>query len=175
MAEKVVLDLGCGNRKHAGAVGINNIKLPGVDVVHNLNKGIPFADNSVDQVYAQHFLEHVDDLVFMMKEIYRVLRPGGTLEIEVPYYASHYAFCDPTHKHFIAWKTFDYFTPAEEFNFYAKTNFRILEKKFGMLGRLFFIAPLFCGIANTFPTFYERFLNHILKVDILCVRMQKVS
>ena len=175
MASQVILDIGCGNNKHAGAIGINDIKLPGVDLVHDLNKGIPFADNTVDYVYALHFLEHVNDLVFVMKEICRVLKPGGTLELEVPYYASHYAFADPTHRHFFSWQTLDYFTPKSNFHFYSGTRFRIVEKKFGMLGRLVFLAPLFCGIANAFPTVYERFLNNFIKVDILHARLQKVA
>ena len=55
-------------------------------LVHDLSKGIPFADNSVDAVYHSHTLEHLDrDIVpGMFAEIRRVLRVGGVQRIVVP-------------------------------------------------------------------------------------------
>src|SRR3989344_2310598 len=40
MNEKI-LDLGCGNHKIPESVGVDFVKIPGVDIVHNLNK-IPY-------------------------------------------------------------------------------------------------------------------------------------
>ena len=53
---------------------------------HDLRKGIPFADHSVDAVYHSHVLEHLDrDIVpGFLAEIHRVLRPGGIHRIVVP-------------------------------------------------------------------------------------------
>ena len=31
-----ILDLGCGEKKVNGAIGLDNLQLPGVDVVHEL-------------------------------------------------------------------------------------------------------------------------------------------
>lgn len=47
---------------------------------------LPFADNWFDIVYASHVLEHVPwtKTLAALGEAYRVLRPGGTLEIWVP-------------------------------------------------------------------------------------------
>lgn len=54
--------------------------------VHNLAKGIPFIDNSVDVVYHSHVLEHLDRPIAMgfLKEALRVLKPGGVLRVVVP-------------------------------------------------------------------------------------------
>lgn len=60
--------------------------LPDNLMVHDLAKGIPFADNSVDVVYHSHLLEHLDRDVatVFMREIARVMKPGGILRIVVP-------------------------------------------------------------------------------------------
>lgn len=53
---------------------------------HNLRKGIPFPDRSVDAVYHSHLLEHLDrDVVpTFLAEVKRVLKPGGVHRIVVP-------------------------------------------------------------------------------------------
>jgi SAM-dependent methyltransferase len=55
-------------------------------LVYDLSKGIPAADNSVDVVYHSHLLEHLDREVGVgfMREVHRVLRPGGIQRISVP-------------------------------------------------------------------------------------------
>lgn len=60
--------------------------LPQNIMVHNLAKGIPFADNSIDAVYHSHMLEHLDPAVARMflLEVKRVLKPGGIQRIVVP-------------------------------------------------------------------------------------------
>ena len=54
--------------------------------VHDLRKGIPFPENSVDAVYHSHFFEHLDreHTPVFLKEVYRVLKPGGLQRIVVP-------------------------------------------------------------------------------------------
>lgn len=53
---------------------------------HDLRKGIPFGDATVDAVYHSHVLEHIDrDAVSgFLAEVRRVLRPGGVHRIVVP-------------------------------------------------------------------------------------------
>lgn len=53
---------------------------------HNLKKGIPFPDQSVDGVYHSHLLEHLDRDVVpgFLAEVKRVLKPGGVHRIVVP-------------------------------------------------------------------------------------------
>ena len=54
-------------------------------MVHDLSKGIPFDDNSVDVVYHSHLLEHIDrkNVPTFLKEIRRVLKPRGIHRIVV--------------------------------------------------------------------------------------------
>ncbi len=55
-------------------------------VVHNLAKGLPFEDASVDAVYHSHFLEHLERDVApgFVAEVHRVLKPGGIHRVAVP-------------------------------------------------------------------------------------------
>ena len=137
------LDIGCGNHKVLGAVGLDNIKMSGVDVVHDLNKfPYPFKDNSFDAIFANHVLEHlVPDLDKIMAELSRICTPLGKIVIEVPNSLSIGAFADPTHKKFFAYHTFDYFGSNEQ-SYYTKTRLKVLKRKLiinnGRLGSLIF-------------------------------------
>lgn len=72
----------------------DRLRLIGNNVlVHDLSKGIPFADGSVDAVYHSHTLEHIDRdfddpkrdaALSFIKDCYRVLKPGGILRVVVP-------------------------------------------------------------------------------------------
>jgi len=46
---------------------------------------LPFEDNAYDFIICNHVLEHIPDDTKAMKELYRVLAPGGTAIIQVPY------------------------------------------------------------------------------------------
>lgn len=45
---------------------------------------IPFDDNTFNVVFCNHVMEHVDDDIKAMSEIYRVLKPGGWAIIQSP-------------------------------------------------------------------------------------------
>ncbi len=55
-------------------------------VVHDLRRGIPFGDGTVDAVYLSHLLEHVDrpSVGGFLEQIRRVLRTGGVVRVVVP-------------------------------------------------------------------------------------------
>lgn len=45
---------------------------------------IPLEDNKFDVVFCNHVLEHVEDALQCMKELYRVMKPGGWGIMQVP-------------------------------------------------------------------------------------------
>lgn len=45
---------------------------------------VPLEDNRFDVIFCNHVLEHVDDALQCMKELYRVLKPGGWAIMQVP-------------------------------------------------------------------------------------------
>jgi predicted SAM-dependent methyltransferase len=80
------LNLGCGGRYRDGWVNVNFTSTgPGV-ISANLEKGIPFPDNSFEVVYHSHVLEHFTKYatVDFLKECHRVLKHGGVIRAVVP-------------------------------------------------------------------------------------------
>lgn len=102
------LDLGCGDNKHNNCFGVDIDKNSEADIIWDLNKGIPIGDNQVNEIYCHHILEHLDNLHYIIDEIYRVCRDGAKVHIRVPYYRNRAAYTNPTHQHFFTEKTFDY-------------------------------------------------------------------
>mgnify|MGYP001476069950 CR=1 FL=1 len=109
--EPVKLDIGCGPNKKEGFIGVDCIKFPGVDVVLNAGKDRwPYKDNSVSEIHASHFLEHLeaDERIHFVNEAYRVLVKEGKVTLITPHWASQRAYGDLTHK----------WPPVSEFWFY---------------------------------------------------------
>jgi predicted SAM-dependent methyltransferase len=53
---------------------------------HDITKGLSFKDNIVDLIFTSHMIEHLDRNQgdFLLRECYRVLKPGGVLRISTP-------------------------------------------------------------------------------------------
>lgn len=58
---------------------------------------ITLTDNTLDAIFANDVLEHIPDLITAMSNCLRLLKPGGTFHIYVPYDLSLGAWQDPTH------------------------------------------------------------------------------
>jgi len=90
------LNLGCGKSHPQGYVNIDKSPAVNPDVEVDLEKGhLPYEDNAVDEIIAIHFLEHVHNIIPLMNECYRVLKPSGKMLIVVP--QNEGTWCDPTH------------------------------------------------------------------------------
>jgi SAM-dependent methyltransferase len=94
------LDLGCGNAKREGFLGVDSRDFAGVDCVADLCQSWPWADESVDEAYCSHLVEHFTarDRIHFVNELYRVLRPVGMALVIVPNWASALAYGDLTHQ-----------------------------------------------------------------------------
>lgn len=129
----VKVDLCCGPNKPAGFVGVDIAPGPGVDVVHDLSTGFPFADSSVDHLRAHDAIEHLPDRIRTMNEIWRVCRDQATVDIKVPSTDGRGAFQDPTHVSYWNINSFAYYS-SDHPNYFAqcrrygfKGDFRILR------------------------------------------------
>ena len=107
------LHLGCGTTIRPGWINLDRAKLPGVDVVADLDAcartRLPFPDDSIEEFFASHVLEHVHDTLALMQELHRIAKPGATAVFRVPYGSSDDADEDPTHVRRFFLKSFSYF------------------------------------------------------------------
>ena len=129
------LNLGAGNDLRPDHVNHDIVALPGIAVVHDLNRyPWPWADGSVDEILARDLLEHLDDFMAAMEEMHRILKPGGIARVKVPYWNSWCRHADPTHKRGFHELTFHFFDPAspycQERHYYTKARFSILSETF---------------------------------------------
>lgn len=148
MAEKNKLNLGCGKIVREDSINLDIIQLPGVNEIWNLNIfPYPFKDNTFETIYAYNIMEHLNNINKVMEELHRITKPNGTIKIEVPYYNSRKAFCDPTHKHFFTLDSFDYYQENAHHSYYANTKIRITKKE---------LTPI--GIGKIIPTFLLNYM-----------------
>ena len=83
------LDLGCGNNKRAGTIGIDKRPGPDVDIVLDLNDcALPFADDSILEVYSNGLFPYLADPVAMLREIIRVCQRNAIVQIWTPHGAN---------------------------------------------------------------------------------------
>ena len=155
-----VIELGCGFSKTPGAFGVDIIPGSQADLIHDLNKfPYPFPDSEWDRVICLDVLEHVDDVVKTVEEIWRISRPGALIEISAPFMSSVNYHTDPTHKRAFTSRSFDYFCPGRPLHRYgySKATFEILDCEYdrGALGHRRGIAKLLTALANRNKDRYE--------------------
>ena len=124
----VRLNLFCGKDIRKGFINIDKYNF-GQELIIDLDKEkLPFPDESVDYILSNHGVEHIQNLVSLMNEIWRVLKIGGKFESISPCYPSERCFQDPTHKTVITEKTFEYFSNEKYMQYIPefKGKFKIL-------------------------------------------------
>jgi SAM-dependent methyltransferase len=88
----LALNLGAGEKHISTALSLD---LPEWDADVD---PIPYPDESVNTIYALHFLEHVKNPIALLRECQRVLKPGGHLNVVVPHWNTQLAHSDLDHK-----------------------------------------------------------------------------
>lgn len=108
-------NLGCGNQYLQGWVNVDQFPQTKPDLVMDLEKfPWPIEDNSADEILLSHVLEHIgghsSTFLGMMKELYRICKPGAKVIIRVPDPRHDDFLSDPTHQRAIIpgmFQTFD--------------------------------------------------------------------
>ena len=70
----------------------------GLFIHHDVTKGLPFEDNSVEYIFSSHFIEHLHypQAVEYLRESFRVLKPGGIIRTICPDFMLWMEECLPT-------------------------------------------------------------------------------
>lgn len=79
----LMVEFGAGGSRPEGWI-THDIEVP-------IEGPLPYADNSVDAIRAEHIAEHTNSvgLIAFLDSCYRILKPGGTLRICVPVIGLH--------------------------------------------------------------------------------------
>jgi len=160
------LDVGCGRHKVEGTIGMDIDPQSNADIIHDLNKyPYPVEDNSFDEIYAKHIIEHLQDPQKFMAELWRIVRPGGRVFVETPHFTSYMCYSEPQHnRYFSYFMLINIIRPLK----YKIKNYQITFYK---TFRLFGIKVL----ANKWPEAYERFWTYIFPAENLVMELEKDS
>jgi predicted SAM-dependent methyltransferase len=137
-AVPIKLNLGCGFRTVNGFINIDNREeICGVrpDLVLDITTGLPYPDNSVEEVRAGDILEHIplSKVVFVIEEIWRVLKHNGRFEHYTPSTDGRGAFQDPTHVSYWNINSWLYYVDDEHRNLYGIKAKFVIEDMHDMM------------------------------------------
>jgi len=187
MKSKTVLDVGCGNTKVEGAIGVDQFKSNSVDVVHDLNiYPWPFETESFDRIIFCHSISHFNNISQTLIECHRLLKPGGYVEIVAPHFTSDNYNTDPTHRFPLGYRSMFYFCRNVQFKYkYIPENicfeiesvvisFREVKTSWRETVKANPISSI--GIerlVNKYPRFYERFICWLFPASEIYYLMKK--
>jgi predicted SAM-dependent methyltransferase len=131
--EPINLEIGCGARLQKGFIGMD-VRDCGQEIVWDATEGIPLAGDTVDSIVTSHVIEHFTDeeVKGIFREIYRVLKKGGTTYHILPhvtdpraYYFDHKTFWNEERIESLLG------VPGLE-GFIIKTNQTVVKNRIGM-------------------------------------------
>lgn len=109
------LRIGCGFDQEGDYVNLDISDVCNPDIVHDVRNGLPmFEDNKFDEVQAWGILEMIlpnEEFRLVLNEIWRVLKPNGVLDGQVPSTDPRVLMIDPFDRRWFhpeTWKYFDY-------------------------------------------------------------------
>jgi SAM-dependent methyltransferase len=146
------LYLGCDEDYKKGHVNIDKNKNIKADIYLDLEGSLPFGDNSVDEIIANHVIEHIHNFIPLMDELNRVCKEGATIKFKTPFYSSWGQFNDPTHIRF--------FTPFSFNTYFDYWKKKKVKLNFGR-GKSSKLNWLFNPVINLNHRVYCRFFAFI--------------
>lgn len=154
----VKLNLGSGEGYKEGFINLDWQPLTKADVEHDLNQfPYPFEDNKFDYIEAFHVIEHLDKPFAVMKELHRILKPGGTLYIKVPHFSRGFTHAEHASGFDVTFPL--YFNPNFTKSGYFGVEFELRSMKLSWLA-FFHLLP-YMGYGK-FTIGFLRFLNAII-------------
>lgn len=174
-----ILDIGCGNRKAPGAIGIDFNDTLSADIIHNLNEfPYPFEDNEFDEVFIGGTLFLLDNAILVMEEVHRICKKQAKIVIVQPYFRSVWNYADPWMKNFGTVHSFAFYDPDDPICIryqYTKARFKtdsISFDEYEKNSNIF--KKLLIKFATHFPRKYELYISHFLPLNNIIYRLTKL-
>lgn len=175
----VEAELGCGEDKPEGRLGVDKVDTEEVDVVEDLDsEDWSLPENHFEYVKCKDLFEHLDNPVQFVDNLYDIVAPGGVVEIRSPHLSSQ-NWTDPTHKRLVGVKTFYlYFTADGEYNYYSEAEFKVVNVEVGFAKRKYLfwnyiVEPLVNYSGFTQNLWEESFLSRIFAAENIQVKLRK--
>lgn len=154
------LNVGSGFDKRDGFVSIDSSSLVKPDVVCDLDtQKLPYANSSVDEVYAKHAIEHFSKLPEVLEELYRVSKNGAIWTFIVPFGSSWQdnIFHKTVGWHWNSWDKFLVDNPRQ---YYSKVRLRLLRVEGHSDGWLNYL-PFKRKLSSLFNNIYREILYEL--------------
>jgi SAM-dependent methyltransferase len=145
-----------------------------VDKIVNIEKRLPFKDNSVDEILLRMVLEHTQKPIEVMKEIYRICKNKAKVKIIVPYFSCENAFSNITHYHQFSYTSFDLFETSHSQHWQGCGNFKIIKKELHWR-KFFYPFQLLFSIHPKITRIYQEFFCWIIPARELEVWMEVIK
>jgi SAM-dependent methyltransferase len=164
------LNLGCGTKRRDACLNVDRSARVNPDLVWDLDQfPYPLPDSRFRRIHAGDVVEHLEDIPKFMSEVFRLLEPGGLVEITTPHFSCANSYTDPTHKHHLGYFSFDCFTAGNELNFYSDARFEIVERQIVFEQNL--VNRFVRRFASAYPGAYEQRLAWMFPAWFLIFRL----
>ena len=137
-------------RPHSNLTNINISDFQNVDIVADAHM-LPYSDNSVDAIYCEAVLEHLNKPNLAVKEMNRVLRTGGKVIAITPFLQAYHGY--PNH--------YQNFTISGHKNLFEVNNFHIDD--YGVC-----VGPMYTFV-NLVSVFIREYTPLILAIPLRIV------
>ncbi len=157
MNKVIKLNIGAGKTYLPGFINIDISEVADISMDIGTT-ALPFDDNSVDVIFSHHTLEHVENYLFALSEIHRVLKHGCYLFVGLPYLTlTKYNLVNPYHLHHFNEFSFDFFDPKKIKGSAVEENQIYFQKGFHHFH--------YMGIFKMLPDFMKSWCrNHLFNV-----------
>ncbi len=157
------LNIGSGRRRLPGFLSVdNNANAGEVDVAHDLERlPWPFDASSAGEVVMEHSLEHLEDTIGTVRELYRICADGAKIEIRVPHLSC--AWNHPGHKKAIGVGLFDHFDPQHDER-YGDCRFKVESVRLRWMQQRYqtnIIKQAASGLISFFANLNVRFCQRV--------------
>lgn len=135
---------------------------------------LPFKTSSIDEIYSRYCLEHIDDQLAVIREMYRVSKPGAKVRLILPHFSNPAFYDDLTHQRLYSTRSFEHYDQEMHAltgypNYLPDINFKVTKTELRwwppqviarkrLFKRLLLTAlnGLINALANAHPFFCER-------------------